>query len=213
MSDAEGFLCATLPASLTWPARPASVRLARPVPSGTTPRSRASAASGSVRPCQLPACPAWACALPERPDGAWVRLFWCERQALSRHSAPPASPSSPDPPPAIRPTTSLPQRRAPDDVVATTTSLPPPQLPPPAGAPVSRRADPGDPVSRQPARWRTLCLPAPRSGRCAGWLAVRGRREDSWQRIDGVSRLLPYSDLLTLTSSSRRGEGGSDRGS
>src|SRR6202035_153181 len=46
-------------------------------------------------------------------------------------------------------------------------------------------------------------------------LAAHGgpRLPDSWQRIDGVSRLLPYSDLLTLTSSSRRGEGLSDRGS
>ena len=39
------------------------------------------------------------------------------------------------------------------------------------------------------------------------------RLAGSWQRIDGVSRLLPYSDLLALTSSSRRGEGVSDRGS
>jgi len=35
----------------------------------------------------------------------------------------------------------------------------------------------------------------------------------SAQRINGVSRLLPYSDLLALTSSSRRGEDVSDRGS
>jgi hypothetical protein len=31
MSEAEGFLCGTLPASLTWPARPRAVQLARPV--------------------------------------------------------------------------------------------------------------------------------------------------------------------------------------
>jgi hypothetical protein len=42
---------------------------------------------------------------------------------------------------------------------------------------------------------------------------VPGGRPDSGQRIDGVSRLLPYSDLLALTSSGRRGEGVSDRGS
>src|SRR5579859_3430550 len=41
----------------------------------------------------------------------------------------------------------------------------------------------------------------------------RVRLADSWQRIDGVSRLLPYSDLLALTSSSRRWEATSDRGS
>jgi len=90
--------------------------------------------------------------------------------------------------------------------------------------PVSRTSSPAD-VRRlpdtQPAHVRRLPAARPgrrpvsrprRSGRRGGRPRPR-RWAGSWQRIDGVSRLLPYSDLLALTSSSRRGEGVSDRGS
>src|SRR5579859_4756323 len=68
------------------------------------------------------------------------------------------------------------------------------------------RADPGTAPIRAPRR-------SGRLGAARPGVAGGPRWPDSWQRIDGVSRLLPYSDLLTLTSSSRRGEGLSDRGS
>src|ERR1700722_6292463 len=70
MSDAEGFLCSTLPASLKWPARPGSARLARPDLSETMSRSQAifrltrTAATppshqylGSLASCQPPSYP------------------------------------------------------------------------------------------------------------------------------------------------------------
>jgi hypothetical protein len=78
---------------------------------------------------------------------------------------------------------------------------------------VSRPPSPAD-VRRLPAAQpgrRPVSRPR-RSGRHGGRPRPR-RWAGSWQRIDGVSRLLPYSDLLALTSSSRRGEGVSDRGS
>ena len=67
------------------------------------------------------------------------------------------------------------------------------------------------PPGVQPGR----CTPSPGRADLGGarGVLVRAGWAGSWQRIDGVSRLLPYSDLLALTSSSRRGEGVSDRGS
>ena len=98
-----------------------------------------------------------------------------------------------------------------------------------------RPARPAYPVSRPPGPAGVPGLPAARPGRrtrspgaqpgprtrSPGRADLGGARArprpwrlaGSWQRIDGVSRLLPYSDLLALTSSSRRGEGVSDQGS
>ena len=77
--------------------------------------------------------------------------------------------------------------------------------------PASGPADVPRPLDARPGR-RT---PSPGRADLGGarGVLVRGGWAGSWQRIDGVSRLLPYSDLLALTSSSRRGEGVSDRGS
>ena len=57
------------------------------------------------------------------------------------------------------------------------------------------------------------CVVMPALWVARGASASRPPRADLGQRIDGVSRSLPYSDLLALTSSGRRGEGVSDRGS
>ncbi len=58
--------------------------------------------------------------------------------------------------------------------------------------------------------WRPSA--APRPARAKGPSPVPGDTADrparSGKRIDGVSRSLPYSDLLALTSSHRRGRGG-----
>ena len=77
--------------------------------------------------------------------------------------------------------------------------------------PASGPADVPRPLDARPGR-RT---PSPGRADLGGarGVLVRAGWAGSWQRIDGVSRLLPYSDLLALTSSSRRGEGVSDRGS
>ena len=80
---------------------------------------------------------------------------------------------------------------------------PSPRRPPPADEPRLPDARPGAPYPVSPDAPIGRRGGRPRPRRWAG----------SWQRIDGVSRLLPYSDLLALTSSSRRGEGVSDRGS
>jgi hypothetical protein len=77
--------------------------------------------------------------------------------------------------------------------------------------PASGPADVPRPLDARPGR-RTSSPGRADLGGARGVL-VRGGWAGSWQRIDGVSRLLPYSDLLALTSSSRRGEGVSDRGS
>jgi len=77
--------------------------------------------------------------------------------------------------------------------------------------PASGPADVPRPLDARPGR----CTPSPGRADLGGarGVLVRAGWAGSWQRIDGVSRLLPYSDLLALTSSSRRGEGVSDRGS
>ena len=78
----------------------------------------------------------------------------------------------------------------------------------------SRVVRPGrcTPSPGRPA-WPTYPSPGRADLGGARGVLARGGWAGSWQRIDGVSRLLPYSDLLALTSSSRRGEGVSDRGS
>ena len=151
MSEPEGFLCSRLPASLTWPARPGSARLARPRLSGLSPGHRLSADSLAARP--VPSSHQYLGSLAS-----------CQ-------------------PPGIR-------------VLAVPISRLPPQ-----------------PARSCTRRGRALRLPAPGSDRLRCGSSPGVGREGSWQRIDGVSRLLPYSDLLALTSSSRRGEGGADRGS
>jgi hypothetical protein len=152
MSEAEGFLCSRLPASLTWPARPGSARLARPRLSGTIPRSQA------------------VCRLTRSAARPVVPTSTSDRLRRVSH-------------PGIR-------------VIAVPIS----RLPLQSARSCTRRG-------------RALRLPAPESDRLRCGSSPGVGREGSWQRIDGVSRLLPYSDLLALTSSSRRGEGGSDRGS
>ena len=188
MSEAEGFLCSRLPASLTWPARPAPIPLTQSRPSWPLPRSQAS--------CRPPCAP--------RPVALshWYPGSLASRQATTS-LVPQATDSThvwtvkgPSPGRSARPTcpafrTPAPGRRTPSPGVQSGPRPPSPARPP-------RAAVPGLPAAPiWAARGR------PRPGRWAG----------SWQRIDGVSRLLPYSDLLALTSSSRRGEGVSDRGS
>jgi len=65
---------------------------------------------------------------------------------------------------------------------------------------------------------RASCPGRAPSGRVSATGSMRGRlrlaRVGRFRlRIDGVPRSLPYRDLLALTSSGRRGEGGSDRSS
>ena len=170
MSEAEGFLCSTLPASLTWPARSGLIPLSHSRPSWPLPRSRAR--------CR----PARAAARPSVPPVSRITCI-SKSNRFARASPRPILHSC------------LGRSRCP-------VSRPPPgrRTASPA-ADVPRSARPAYTVSR-PHRSR------PRAGR-----PRPARRADSWQRIDGVSRLLPYSDLLALTSSSRRGEGVSDRGS
>ena len=84
----------------------------------------------------------------------------------------------------------------------------------PAGVPRPPDARPGR-CTPSPGRPARPVYPSPGRADLGGarGVLVRAGWAGSWQRIDGVSRLLPYSDLLALTSSSRRGEGVSDRGS
>ena len=189
MSEAEGFLWSRLPASLAWPARPDLCRLPSLDRHGLCPGHR----SAAVPPARRgPSC---------RPTGVSDLLHPGKQPFRSCHrrqtpltsrtakwpvSRTPSRPSHVRRLPHVRP-----GRRKPVS-----------QTPGPAYVPRLPAAQPGRrPVSRPRRSGRRGGRPRPR--RWAG----------SWQRIDGVSRLLPYSDLLALTSSSRRGEGVSDRGS
>ena len=101
-----------------------------------------------------------------------------------------------------------------------------PVRPAPRGGPASRAGPrppcppgPRGPLLPAPAPPGPRGPPAPEPGRCTRLLAapIGAAHRAAWsagsrQRIDGVSRSLPYSDLLALTSSSRRGEAWSDRG-
>ena len=200
MSEAEGFLWSRLPASLAWPARPDLCRLPSLDRHGLCPGHR----SAAVPPARRgPSC---------RPTGVSDLLHPGKQPFRSCHrrqtpltsrtakwpvSRTPSRPSHVRRLPHVRP-----GRRKP---VSQTPARP--------MYPVSRPPSPAD-VRRlptaQPGR-RPVSRPR-RSGRRGGRPRPR-RWAGSWQRIDGVSRLLPYSDLLALTSSSRRGEGVSDRGS
>jgi hypothetical protein len=166
---------------------------------------------------RLPASLAW----PARPD-------LCRLPSLDRHGLCPGHRSAAVPParrgPSCRPTgvsdllhpgkqpfRSCHRRQTP--LTSRTVKGPVSRTPSRPTSVVSRPPSPAD-VRRlptaQPGR-RPVSRPR-RSGRRGGRPRPR-RWAGSWQRIDGVSRLLPYSDLLALTSSSRRGEGVSDRGS
>lgn len=158
MSEAEGFLCSTFPASLAWPAGPGPVRVIEPRISGTMPRSQ-TIYSFTVALARLRS---WRY-LPRLASPARRPVGWPHPQCSARPARPTLGrPSAPHP----------------------------------------------------PAARRTVCRPHPDPAGVHGSDPPHGASSgDSWQRIDGVSRLLPYSDLLALTSSSRRGEAWSDRGS
>jgi hypothetical protein len=113
------------------------------------------------------------------------------------------------------------------------TAAPPPVPAVPAASQVARVPGRSAVLPRpRPLRRATVSAVGPPCYRVRGRSAVRSApsiarirgvarlRFPDWrgsagsaQRINGVSRLLPYSDLLALTSSSRRGEDVSDRGS
>ena len=201
MSEAEGFLCSRLPASLTWPARPGSMPLTQPRPHdlcpGHGPDAAPPASAAGVPPAGIPPlspiCSRLLC-LPDRSRAPASRTPALARAAGRRslHHAVPRLPARPLVLGRAGPRLRRPPSR------------------PRAPAPIPAPADPA-PRLRCPAGRLPVSRPR-RSGQRAVWRRP-GPLAGSWQRIDGVSRLLPYSDLLTLTSSSRRGEGLSDRGS
>jgi hypothetical protein len=171
MSEAEGFLCSRLPASLTRSARSGLIPLTQSRPPWSLPRSRA--ACGPARAATPSCC----------PTGISDHLH-LEKQPLR----------------SCLGATDTPLR---------TQAVKGPRLPAPRpAAPPGRRTR----LSGTAPGRRTRSPGGTDPGGARGH-PVRPRSAGSWQRIDGVSRLLPYSDLLALTSSSRRGEGGSDRGS
>jgi hypothetical protein len=177
MSEADGFLCPRLPASLTWPARPG------PRPSPVSRPWRSSRRSrGNCRPRSHPP--------PALQSQRHLR-------SLASATAPPV--------PAVPAASQVARVRGRSAV-----------LPP---VPQSRRrlrslaSATGPPCYR--VRGRSAVRFAPSiwiRGVRLGFPDWRGSAGPA-QRINGVSRLLPYSDLLALTSSSRRGEDVSDRGS
>jgi hypothetical protein len=199
MSEAEGFLCFRLLASLTWPPRPGPMPLTQSLLSWPLPSSRV-----SPRP---------ACAPRPILSSHWYLGFLASRQAAaslkpratdSTHVSDGQGARLPSSGPA-----GVPRSR----VVRPGRCTPSPDARPGRCTP-SPDARPG---RRTPSPGRPARPTYPSPGRAdlggARGVLVRAGWAGSWQRIDGVSRLLPYSDLLALTSSSRRGEGVSDRGS
>ena len=198
MSEAEGFLCSRLPASLTWPARRGLCRPSSHDRHGLCPGHGLDTipARAAARPA-VPLVSRIACISESnrfaRASGG--RLH--SRLGRSRGPSPGVQPGRRTRSPGAHPGR---RTRSPGAHPGRRTRSP--------GAHPGRRtrspgAHPGR-RTRSPGRADLGGARArPRPWRLAG----------SWQRIDGVSRLLPYSDLLALTSSSRRGEGVSDRGS
>jgi hypothetical protein len=199
MSEAEGFLCFRLLASLTWPPRPGPCRLPSlyrpsfcpvhgpaPVPLARRgPSCRPTGISDFLHPGKQPprSC-------PRRQTPLRCRTV---KGPVSQRPARPMYPVSRRP---ARPMHPVPRTPGPADAPRPPTSGPADAPRPPDARPGRRTPSPGR---------------ADLGG--ARGVLVRAGWAGSWQRIDGVSRLLPYSDLLALTSSSRRGEGVSDRGS
>jgi hypothetical protein len=175
MSEAEGFLCSRLPASLRWPARPRPIPLTQSRPSWPLPRSQpeyrpAHAATGPSVPLVSPiACISQSNRFAHASGDRDSTPVSGGQRPVSRRPARPTYPVS----------GRLSAQHSPSPA-----AYPPntPRLPVPSPADL-----PGLPA----APIRAACGGAP--GR-SGW-------PGSWQRIDGVSRLLPYSDLLALTSS------------
>jgi hypothetical protein len=198
MSEADGFLCPRLPASLTWPARPGPrpSPLSRPWMSSRRsrrncrPRSHPPPALQSQRHLRSLAS-ATAPPVPAVPAASQVA------RVRGRSAVLPPVPQS--------------RRRLRSLASGWSAVLPP--------VPQSRRrlrslaSATGPPCYR--VRGRSAVRFAPSiwiRGVRLGFPDWRGSAGPA-QRINGVSRLLPYSDLLALTSSSRRGEDVSDRGS
>ena len=146
MSEAEGFLCSRLLASLTWPARPGSARLAQPRLSVTIPRSQAVCrlTRSAVRPV-VPPVPRIACVVsatrypgsrrPHLPTSTPVGTLLHPARACAPAPGTESSRHAPAPPAHSAPST--------------------------IGAPGAQHD------------WRPLCLPAPGSDRPAVWVVAR----------------------------------------